>query len=50
MDYFRKNKRMDYFDELTHSSSFQLLTVDEDDGNLICHKQVYKAEKIYRPN
>jgi len=40
---------MDYFDELTHSSSFQLLTVDEDDRNLVRHKQIHKARENLSP-
>ncbi|MBC3758638.1 sigma-70 family RNA polymerase sigma factor [Hyunsoonleella sp. SJ7] len=49
MDYFRKSKKLDYFDELTHGTALQLFTTYEDDKNLFYHKQIHKARESLSP-
>lgn len=49
LDYFRKNKRMDYFDEQMHISTPRSSTSNEDDQDLIHHKRIDKAREGLSP-
>lgn len=49
MDYLRKNKRLDYFDELIHITSPKSSTLDDGDSDLINHKRINKARESLSP-